>query len=165
MGAQEIVEVVGGLVTDDGVALEQAHGPQALAVAQQMQAALVPRLEGDPAYAPLWRAFLAAPLQQAPALAGVLQVLLAADAALARRLDALLEGYRQAKGASGTTIGTGGGAYVGGDVTVRGGDFVGRDRHEVHVTGDGNVVGDGSSATVVKRTGDPEAEGSAGGPE
>ena len=156
MGAQEIVEVVGELVPDDGVALEQAHGPQALAVAQQMQATLVPRLEGDPAYAPLWRAFRAAPLQQAPALAGVTQVLLAADAALARRLDALLEEYRQAKGASGTTIRTGGGAYVGGSVTVHGGDFVGRDKREVHITGDGNVVGDGSSATVVKRTGDPE---------
>ena len=156
MGAQEIVEVVGKLVPDDGVALDQAHGPQALAVARQMEAELVPCLEGDPAYAPLWWAFRAAPLQQAPALAGVLQVLLAADAALARRLDALLERYRQAKGASGTTIRTGGGAYVGGSVTVHGGDFVGRDKREVHITGDGNVVGDGSSATVVKRTGDRE---------
>ena len=156
MGAQEIVEVVGELVPDDGAALEQAHGPQALVVARQMEAALVPRLEGHPAYAPLWRAFRAAPLQQAPALAGVLQVLLAADAALARRLDALLEEYRQAKGVSGTTIRTGGGAYVGGSVTVRSGDFVGRDKREVRITGDGNVVGDGSSATVVKRTGGPE---------
>ena len=150
MGAQEIVEVVAELIPDDGVALEQAHGPQALVVARQIEAALVPRLEKDPAYAPLWRAFRAAPLQQAPALTGVVQVLLAADAALARRLDALLEEYRRAKGASGTTIRTGGGAYVGGSVTVRSGDFVGRDKREVHITGDGNVVGDGSSATVVK---------------
>ena len=154
MGAQEIVEVVGDLVPDDGITLGQAHGPQALVVARQIQAALVPRMERDPAYAPLWRAFRTAPREQAPALAGVVQVLLAADAALGRRLDALLEEYRQATGSSGTTIRTGGGAYIGGDVTVRIGDFVGRDKREVHITGDGNVVGDGSSATVV--TGDPE---------
>ena len=112
MGAREIVEVVGELVPDDGIALGQAHGPQALAVARQVEAALMQHLEGDPAYAPLWRAFRAAPLQQAPALTGVVQVLLAADAALARRLDVLLEEYRQAKGATGTTIRTEGGAYV-----------------------------------------------------
>ena len=32
---------------------------------------------------------------------------------------------------------------------------LGRDKREVHITGDGNVVGDGSSATV-ERTGGPE---------
>jgi hypothetical protein len=45
-------------------------------------------------------------------------------------------------------VDTGGGAYVGGNVTA-GGDFVGRDK--VVVTGDGNVVGDHSSATVIKQ--------------
>jgi len=50
-------------------------------------------------------------------------------------------------------IDTGGGAYVGGDVTVKGGDFVGRDQTQIHITGDGNVVGDYSSATVIKQTG------------
>ena len=45
-------------------------------------------------------------------------------------------------------IDTGGGAYIGGDVKA-GGDFVGRD--QVIITGDGNVVGDQSSATVIKQ--------------
>ena len=43
---------------------------------------------------------------------------------------------------------TGGGAYVGGDVKA-GRDFVGRD--QITITGDGNVVGDQSSATVIKQ--------------
>lgn len=49
------------------------------------------------------------------------------------------------------SIDTGGGAYIGGEVKA-GGDFVGRD--QVIITGDGNVVGDGSSATVIKQVGE-----------
>lgn len=45
-------------------------------------------------------------------------------------------------------IDTSGGAYVGGDVQA-GRDFVGRD--QVIITGDGNVVGDRSRATVIKQ--------------
>ncbi len=157
VSAQEIVEVVGELVPDEGAALERRRGPQALAVAREIETALVPHLEGNPAYAPLWQQFQAAPQAMAPALAGVLQVLLAADAALARRLDTLLDRYRQAATPASTAINTGGGAYVGGHVTVTGGDFVGRDKREIRITGDGNVVGDSSSATVVKPAADPEA--------
>jgi len=57
------------------------------------------------------------------------------------------------KKAQSQRIDTGGGAYVGGGVTVKGGDFVGRDQTEVHITGDGNVIGDYSSATVIKQAG------------
>ncbi len=153
MSAQEIVEVVGELVPDEGAALEQQHGSQALAVAREIETALLPHLEGDPAYAPLWQRFSATPQAMAPALAGVVQGLLAADAALARRLDTLLAEYQQASAPAVTTINTGGGAYIGGSVKVKGGDFVGRDKTAVRITGDGNVVGDYSSATVVKRTG------------
>jgi hypothetical protein len=46
-------------------------------------------------------------------------------------------------------INTGGGAYIGGNITVSGGDFVGRD--QIYISGDGNVIGDHSSATVVKQ--------------
>jgi len=152
LSAQEIVEVVGELVPDAGTALEQTHGSQALSVAREIETALVPHLEGNPAYAPLWRQFQATPQALAPALAGVVQVLLAADAALARRLDDLLVEYRRAAHPAGMAVNTGGGAYVGGRVTVKRGDFVGRDK-SVHVTGDGNVVGDHSRATVIKQTG------------
>lgn len=155
MNSQEIVEVVGELVLDDGETLEQLHGSRALAVAQEMVTTLAPRLENNPAYAPLWQQFQAAPQEQAPALEGILKVLLNADAALARRLDKLLDEYRQAKGSARSEINTGGGAYVGGSVSVSGGDFVGRDK--TTITGDGNVIGDHSSSTVIKQGVDPEA--------
>ena len=152
MSAQEIVQVVGELVPDAGTALEQTHGSQALSVAREIETVLVPHLEGNLAYAPLWRQFQATPQALAPALAGVVQVLLAADAALARRLDDLLVEYRRAAHPAAMAVNTGGGAYVGGGVTVSGGDFVGRDK-TVRITGDGNVVGDHSRATVIRHTG------------
>ena len=147
---EPIVEVLAELVPDQGVTLTRRHGSQALATAQAIKAELSPHLEGDPAYAPLWQQFQARPTELAPALAGVLRVILAADAALARRLDDLLASYHQAISTT-TAINTGGGAYIGGNMTMSGGDFVGRDK--IAITGDGNVVGDHSRATVIKRTG------------
>jgi hypothetical protein len=47
-----------------------------------------------------------------------------------------------------TDVNTGGGAYVGGNITVSGGGFVGRD--QIEITGNGNVIGDHSRATVIK---------------
>jgi len=55
MSAQEIVEVVGELVPDEGVALERQHGPQALAVARKVESALVPRLESNTMYTAVWQ--------------------------------------------------------------------------------------------------------------
>lgn len=152
MSAKEIVQVIGELVAEEGVALGRRHGPQALDRAQEIEAALVPRLEADPVYGSLWQRFRNDPEGMAAALAGVVQVLLVADAALAQRLEDLLAAFREAstaqqagtvasgdrsvaigRDARGSTITTGdirtgGGAYVGGDVTVEGGDFVGRDK-------------------------------------
>ena len=155
MKAQEIVRVIGELIPDDGATLKQQHGSQALAAAREIEATLVPHLEGNLAYAPLWQQFRAAPQTMSPALVGVVQVLLTTDAALAQRLDALLEAYRQASAArgpgvsamgersvaiggdvqgstiiTGDRVHTGGGAYIGGSVKVEGGDFVGRDQYK-----------------------------------
>jgi len=153
MSAQEIVEVVGELVPDEGVALERQHGPQALAVAREVESALVPRLERNTMYTAVWQQFRAAPDgEAAPLLVAAVETLLKADAVLARRLDDLLAEYRRAAHATGMAVNTGGGAYVGGSVTVKDGDFVGRDK-TVRITGDGNVVGDHSRATVIKHTG------------
>ncbi len=52
-----------------------------------------------------------------------------------------------------TVINTGGGAYIGGNVSLSGGSFVGRDQRNVTITGDGNVIGDHSRATVIKHSG------------
>ncbi len=124
---QEIVDVIAEVVPDGGAALAR-RAPQALAPARALEATLLPQLEANPAYAPLWQAFQTSPQANKPILVSVVQVLAQNDPALARRLDELLSAYRQATHAGATTtINTGGGAYVGGSVTT-GGDFVGRDK-------------------------------------
>lgn len=145
---QEIVQVMAHLVRDGSAALAERHGEEALATAQEIQTALVPRLEADRLSATAWEEFQERPEQVKPMLESAVGMLLEADAALARRLDALLARYRQAKGES-TRVDTGGGAYVGGSVTVSGGDFVGRDKLDVR--GDGNVIGDYGRTTVINQ--------------
>ncbi len=150
--SDDIVAVVGELVLDDGVTLERQSGPQALAVARQIESALLPHLSSDQMRMSIWQGFQTNPTNTAPLLVTAVEMLLKADAALAQRLDTLLEQYKQAAHpATSTTINTGGGAYIGGTVTTSGGDFVGRD--QTKIVGDGNVIGDHSSATVIKQTG------------
>jgi hypothetical protein len=153
MSTQEIVEVVGELVVDDGKALGQHHGSQALAVARDMRTELASRLQEDEMHAMIWQQFRNAPEARASYLVTAVEELLSADAALAQRLDALLEQYQRATQSADRQVDTGGGAYVWGSVSVEGGDFVGRDKRTVSITGDGNVVGDHSRATVTKRKG------------
>jgi len=148
--AEQIVDVLAAVAPDGGAALARRAGPQALAHAQAIRGEIVPRLEDNALTVNVWQGFQQAPQVNAPLLTNAVQLLLSADAALARRLDVLLAQYRQAKGDA-TAINTGGGAYVGGNITVSGGDFVGRD--SVQITGDGNIVGDHSSSTVIKRMG------------
>ena len=155
MSAQEIVEVVGELVVDDGERLRQQHGSRALTAAREMETALVPRLQENEMQATIWQQFQEAPGAGAPYLVLAVEDLLNADAALAWRLDALLGQYRRATRRAGGRVDTGGGAYVGGSVSVEGGDFVGRD--ETTVSGGGNAISDHGRSTVVKQTADPEA--------
>jgi len=158
MDAHEIVTVVGEIASDEGKELERNYGPRALAAARGLEATLRPHLEGNPAYAPLWQQFRAAPQRQAPILAGVVQVVMEADPTLACRLSTLLADYRQARAADSAVVRTGGGAYVGGSVTVSGGEFVGRDRTTVYATGGSAVaLGQGSRAAATHQGVDPEA--------
>lgn len=155
------------VVPDGGTALTQ-RCPAALAPARAIQGEIAPRLESNPLTASVWQRFQQAPAEQAAWLANALALLLAADAALARRLDALLAQYQQATASSGgpqtniagnvtgpvlsgqfqgpvtveqREIHTGGGDYYG-QVEV-GGDFV--RGHQTKVIGNGNVVGDGTT--------------------
>jgi hypothetical protein len=151
MSTQEIVEVVGELVVDDGKALGQHHGSQALAVARDMRTELASRLQEDEMHAMIWQQFRNAPEARASYLVTAVEELLSADAALAQRLDALLEQYQRATQSADHQVDTGGGAYVGGSVSVEGGDFVGRDQYNVE--GDAAIARDQASAVVDKRTG------------
>jgi hypothetical protein len=152
--AQELVKVVAELLPDQGTALASRVGPEAMKKAQEIEAVLVPQFNASPLYAPLWQQFEAAPADTTPLLVGAVQMLLKADAALARRLDTLLAEYRQlAAPAASHTVNTGGGAYIGGNVSLSGGSFVGRDQRNVTITGNGNVMGDHSHATVTYTSG------------
>jgi len=71
---QDIVDVIAEVVPDGGTVLAR-RAPQALAPAQAMTAALAPRLEADPTYAPLWQVFQTAPKANKPILVGMVQVL------------------------------------------------------------------------------------------
>lgn len=150
MATNEIVEVMAELVPDDGQALARSQGSQALAKAQAIQTELVPYLAGNPAYGPLWQQFQGDPATMSPALAGVLQVILAADAALARRLDILLAEYRKAASAPRTST-TVGGSQVSGDVKISDGVFVGRDQivHGDQAGGNLSKTGDISGSVGV----------------
>jgi hypothetical protein len=137
---QAIVEIL----VDE--AAHEGAGP----VGRAIERAVGDSLTNDPAYQPLWSHFKAHPNEQAPVMVGVLEVIMDSDESLARRLETLLNAYQRSQGGS-TQINTGGGAHIGGNVDVQNGNFTGRD--SVTITGDGNVVGDHSQATVVRQEG------------
>jgi hypothetical protein len=172
--AEQIVKVLAEIVPDGGAALN----PQALAHAQAIRGEVVPRLEANELTAQAWQTFQQSPQAQAAGLIPAVQLLLGADAALAARLDALLQAYQQAQSGKqetrtttasgersiaiggdardnefnmGNRIDTGGGAYIGGKVNTGGGAFTGRNSYNIQ--GDGNVIGEHSSSTVIKQQG------------
>jgi hypothetical protein len=151
---EQIVQVLEALVRDEGADLERRHGTTALARAREIETALVPHLRGRPMYDGIWSEFRQEPGEATSMLVEAVKRLLGANAVLSAQIKPLLKAFRQATGAS-TEINTGGGAYVGGNVEVKNGDFVGRDKHTTttRITGDGNVVGNDSSATVIKQQG------------
>jgi hypothetical protein len=96
MSAREIVERITELVLDGGATLEQRDGPQALAVAQEIEGALMSAMEGTLANVVLWEQFLSTPHEVALAVVGVVQTLMEADPVLAEWLEAALARYDQA---------------------------------------------------------------------
>jgi hypothetical protein len=96
MGAREIVKLMTELVPDGGAALERRDGLHALAVAQEMEGALMSAMERKLGYVLLWEQFLTTPDEVALALTGVVQALMEADPVLAEWLEAALARYEQA---------------------------------------------------------------------
>jgi len=94
--AGEIVRWMSELIADDGAALERRDGPQAVDVAREVQAALMSAMERKLSYVVLWEQFLSTPEEVAPAVTGVVQVLIDADPVLAGWLEESLARYRQA---------------------------------------------------------------------
>ena len=96
MSAREIVELMVELVPDHGATLKQQDGPRAVAIAQEIEGALMSAMEGKLANVLLWEQFLSTPGEVALALIGVVQMLMDADPVLADWLEASLVRYRQA---------------------------------------------------------------------
>lgn len=131
--AHQIVDVIAKIVPDDGAALAQSEGTQALVQAQALEHVVQDLMNNDPAYHSMWQQFQADPRMNAPILVGIIQVIYQNDPIVAQELDMLLAAYQQVarssvKGKT-TTIATGGGAYIGGAVQLgAGAQFAGRDQ-------------------------------------
>lgn len=96
MAVQEVVRVLVGLMQDEGELLRARHGPDAVAVAQDLARLIVDRFEDVDAHLALWDRFQAAPQDNAADLVGVLEARVEADPALARRMDAFVREYHAA---------------------------------------------------------------------
>jgi hypothetical protein len=84
------------LVADRGRALEQRDGARALAVAQEMEGALMSAMEGKLANVVLWEQFLLAPSEMEAPVTAVVGSLMEADPVLREWLEASLLRYEQA---------------------------------------------------------------------
>ncbi len=122
--ARQIVAILTEMIPNE-------HG--ASASARRLKAELLPAIEANPAYSLLWRQFLADPQGQAVVLTGIIQTLLAGDAALAGRVEALLAAAPAVR----SPIYTVGGDYYG-KVQVENGDFIGGSKPDL--MGDGNGI-------------------------
>lgn len=146
--AEKVVQVLTQVHSEGREVYARRYGREALLLADELEEALKSHLT---VYGPLWGQFTAQPQLMNAALTPIIQTLLSTDAELNRQVDGLLTRL-QALSSAAPTAHTGGGAYIGGNVTVQGGDVVGRDKI-IAVTGDGNVVGNGNVVNVTKTGG------------
>ena len=72
----------------------QRHGPEAVTAIEDLIAVLKIRLQEESAYVSLWEDFAAEPRATIDELTGALEALIEADPALAERLEAFFEEYR-----------------------------------------------------------------------
>lgn len=151
--AEKVVQVLTQVHSEGREVYARRYGREALLLTDELEDTLKSRLT---VYGPLWGQFTAQPQLMGAALTPIIQTLLSTDAELNRQVEGLLTRL-QALASARPTVNTGGGAYIGGNVTTQGGDVVGRDKTSITLTGDGNVVGSNNVVTVTKTTGvDPE---------
>ena len=91
---QEIVHLMIELVADGAAAFELVHGSDALNVAQEVEAVLMARLEGNLGHVVLWEQFLRTPEEVADAVSGVVQQHVDRDPVLAAWLQDAESRYR-----------------------------------------------------------------------
>jgi hypothetical protein len=96
--AQETVRLMVELVSDGAAAFELAHGSDALNVAQEVEAALMARLEGNLGHVVLWEQFLRTPEEVVDAVVGVVQQYVDRDPVLATWLQDVVRRDRASAG-------------------------------------------------------------------
>jgi len=102
MPVQTVVELLREYLTDEGDSLKQRAGPEAVTVAQDIEALLDNRLRTESAYEPIWTRFLTDPPAGEANLIGALEAQVEADPALAKRLNGFVEEYHRVLASSQT---------------------------------------------------------------
>ena len=95
MAIQETVRILRSFAEGEREVLRKQYGPEAVAVAHDMERVLKQRLETESAYASLWDTFEMDPDNTAAKLTGALEAMVEADPALGRRLNAFIEEFHQ----------------------------------------------------------------------
>ncbi len=103
MAIQEAVHILRRFAEGERRALREQHGPEAIAIAHDMERVLQERLETESAYVSLWDDFEANPNNNTARLSGALEAMVEADPALGRRLNAFIEEFHQAIAPPGET--------------------------------------------------------------
>ncbi len=117
MAVQDVVRLLGMYVEDDGETMRERYGPEAVSGARDTVQMLSTRLEEESPHVDLWDAFRENPSDHTAELIGVLEAMVEADPALARRLDGFAQEFYKVLGPPGEEQPTGSRrvAEVGGD--------------------------------------------------
>lgn len=97
MSARAIVDLMVSLQDNRGADLKRAHGAGALAVAQEIEAALFAQMEQNLGHVLLWEQFMRTPREVDAALVGVVDALMSNDEVLAAWLASGLARYDRAR--------------------------------------------------------------------
>ncbi len=129
MAVNDIVDLVLLLDRRGGEELEGQAGPEGISLVEELRDLLAARMRESDMYTPLWEEFRAEPESNRAEVIGALEAMVEGDAALAERLEVLLEDFNALALAHGTAwqppAGEEGQALVGGlrdDVLTRGGE-------------------------------------------
>lgn len=128
MAVNDIIDLILLLDRRGGEELEQQAGPEGVSLAGELRELLAARMRESDMYTPLWEEFRAEPESNRAEVIGAVEAMVEGDAALAERLNELLEDFNELTLAHGTAwqppAEEEGQALVGGlrdDVLARGG--------------------------------------------
>jgi len=93
MGVNDIVDLVLLLDRRGGEELEDQAGPEGISLVEELRDLLAARMRESDMYTPLWNEFRAEPESNRAEVIGALEAMVEGDAALAERLEALLENF------------------------------------------------------------------------